>query len=98
VYASAIEAAHARREFLEQATPLDIAARVWVPSVLAWSLRIVRVGATRTIVVPDAQPFPASSGPLDLPGGPVPVATPGHTSGHSAYLLPGPACWPPGTR
>lgn len=26
---------------------------------------------------------------LDLPGGPVPVHTPGHTDGHSAYLLPG---------
>jgi glyoxylase-like metal-dependent hydrolase (beta-lactamase superfamily II) len=100
VYASATEAAHARREFLEQATPLDILPRAWRPGVLAWSLRILRAGATRPIAVPDAQPFPVAPGPLDLtgpldrpgsldlPGRPVPVACPGHTSGHSAYLLP----------
>lgn len=26
--------------------------------------------------------------PLDLPGGPVPIPTPGHTAGHCAYLFP----------
>lgn len=29
-----------------------------------------------------------SDGPIDLPGRPVPISTPGHTSGHCAYLFP----------
>jgi glyoxylase-like metal-dependent hydrolase (beta-lactamase superfamily II) len=37
--------------------------------------------------VTDVRPFPADR-PLDLPGGLVPVATPGHTSGHCAFHLP----------
>ena len=34
---------------------------------------------------PSLQPFPEA---LDLPGGPVPVHTPGHTDGHCAFHLP----------
>ena len=87
VYTDAIEVAHAHRDYLEQASPMDVAKRAWRPGVLAWSLRITRAGATRHVAVPSAQRFPAS-GALDLPGRPVPVATHGHTSGHSAYYLP----------
>jgi glyoxylase-like metal-dependent hydrolase (beta-lactamase superfamily II) len=29
-----------------------------------------------------------AAGPLDVPGRPVPVATPGHTSGHCSFDLP----------
>ena len=36
---------------------------------------------------PSPEPFP-SAGPLDLPGRPVPVHTPGHTDGHCAFHLP----------
>nr|WP_275297005.1 MBL fold metallo-hydrolase [Streptomyces cyaneogriseus] len=36
--------------------------------------------------VADPLPFPRA-GALDLPGRPVPVLTPGHTRGHSAYHL-----------
>lgn len=36
-------------------------------------------------MVPSAQP---AEGPLDLPGAPVAVPMPGHTSGHTAYFLP----------
>ncbi|MCP2256417.1 Glyoxylase, beta-lactamase superfamily II [Streptoalloteichus tenebrarius] len=88
VYMDPDEVAHARREYVEQATPLDILLRAWRPSVLAWSARISRAGALRRLAVPHARPFP-DDGPLDLPGRPVPVACHGHTSGHSAYHLPG---------
>ena len=95
VYASPREAAHARREYLEQATPADLLRRAGHHGMLGWSLRIVRAGALRRLVVPYAQPFPTPSGllggvplALDLPGHPVPVACPGHTSGHSAFHLP----------
>lgn len=86
VFVDPAEVAHARRERLEQAGPADIAKVAWRPGVLGWSMRIVRAGALRQVPVPDAQPFP-TSGPLDLPGHPTPIPTPGHTSGHSAYLF-----------
>jgi glyoxylase-like metal-dependent hydrolase (beta-lactamase superfamily II) len=87
VYADAKEAAHARREFLEQANALDIAKNLWRPGLWPWLARALRVGATDKVSIPSAEPFP-NDGPLDLPGRPVPVPTRGHTSGHTAYLLP----------
>jgi glyoxylase-like metal-dependent hydrolase (beta-lactamase superfamily II) len=87
VYMDPVEVAHARRDYLEQAGPMDIVKNIWRPGVAAWSMRITRVGAARKVAVPRAQPFP-NDGALDLPGRPVPVATHGHTSGHSAYHLP----------
>jgi glyoxylase-like metal-dependent hydrolase (beta-lactamase superfamily II) len=86
-YLDPVEVAHARRERLEQAGPADIAKAAWRPGVLPWSVRVMRAGALRQVRIPHAQPFP-SAGPLDLPGRPTPVPTPGHTSGHSAYLFP----------
>jgi len=82
------EVAHARGEHRESATRRDVIARIGRPGVLAWSLRIKRVGALDHHVVPLAQAFP-TEGPLDLPGRPTPVACYGHTSGHSAYHLAG---------
>lgn len=87
VYMHPREVAHARREYLQQATPLDLARRAWRPPVLAWCLRIVRSGALRHVRVRHAEAFPGK-GALDLPGRPVPVPCPGHTSGHTAYQLP----------
>lgn len=83
-----VEVRHARREVLEQAGPLEVVKQIWRPGVLPWSLRITRAGAARDIRLDHAAAFPVD-GPLDLPGGPVPVATHGHTSGHSAYFFPG---------
>jgi glyoxylase-like metal-dependent hydrolase (beta-lactamase superfamily II) len=42
---------------------------------------------TKRVSIPSAEPFP-NDGALDVPGHPVPVPTRGHTSGHTAYLLP----------
>ncbi len=95
------EVGHAHRERLEQASPLDVIRRAWRPRVLAWSLRIARAGALHPVSVPYAEPFPGEEWragpppdgghhrPLDLPGRPVPVPCPGHTSGHCAFHLPG---------
>lgn len=86
-WTSAVEAAHARREYLEQAGPLDVVRNLWRPGALSWALRITRTGAARPYAVPHAEAFP-TDGALDLPGNPTPVVTGGHTSGHTAYLLP----------
>lgn len=78
------EVAHVRRERLEQAGPRDVLARLWQPRVLPWATAIMRRGALRDRGVPAAESF------LDcrVPGGPVPVESPGHTTGHTAYLVP----------
>jgi glyoxylase-like metal-dependent hydrolase (beta-lactamase superfamily II) len=88
VLTGADEVPHAKREFLQQATEKDVLLRAWNPQVLLWSLRILTVGATQDVAVPAISPLSAGAA-LDLPGRPVAVPTPGHTSGHTAYLLPG---------
>ena len=87
VYMTAEEVRHARGDYTQSATAADVARNLWRPGFLGWSRRISRAGATRHVRLPEAQPFPAV-GALDLPGRPVPVPTPGHTSGHCCYHLP----------
>ncbi|MEV2276526.1 MBL fold metallo-hydrolase [Nocardiopsis sp. NPDC049922] len=86
VYMDAREVPHAAREYLQQATPATILPHLWRSGVASWTLHVVRSGGTSKEPV-RALPFP-NEGPLDLPGRPVPVPTPGHTSGHSCYHLP----------
>lgn len=88
VYTDATEVRHAHREYLEQASPIDVAKNLWRPRVWPWLNRVLRVGATNKVSIPDAEPFP-NPGALDIPGQPVPVPTRGHTSGHTGYLLAG---------
>lgn len=66
VYADPSEVPHVRREYLEQARELDVALRAWNPRVLAWSARILRLGATRDVTVESAEAFPGD-GALDRP-------------------------------
>ncbi|MFK4148771.1 MBL fold metallo-hydrolase [Streptomyces sp. NPDC004065] len=81
------EVPHARREFLHQVTVGRVLRNGWRPGVLPWAVHAVRVGGTAHIPVAAPEPFPAA-GPLDLPGRPVPVHTPGHTRGHTVFHLP----------
>ncbi|MET4612390.1 glyoxylase-like metal-dependent hydrolase (beta-lactamase superfamily II) [Rhodococcus sp. PvR044] len=87
VFADPTEVAHARRDYLEQATAKDFIPMLHKHGVLPWLLRVARAGATKPLAIADAQAV-LYDGPLDLPGAPVPVATHGHTSGHAAYHLP----------
>lgn len=81
------EVAHVRRDYLEQLSPGRLVSNLTHRGMLGWTSRIVRAGALRDAGVSDVQPA-ADGVPLDVPGRPVPVATPGHTSGHTAYHLP----------
>lgn len=81
------EVPHARRDFLHQVSVGQVLARAWRPGVAPWALRALRACGTAHLPVADPRAFPAD-GPLDLPGAPVPVHSPGHTRGHCAYLLP----------
>jgi glyoxylase-like metal-dependent hydrolase (beta-lactamase superfamily II) len=81
------EVPHARRDFLHQVPVGRVLRNGWRPGVLPWAVHALRSGGTAHLPVTAPEPFPAA-GPLDLPGRPVPVHTPGHTLGHCAYHLP----------
>ncbi|MBO1334352.1 MBL fold metallo-hydrolase [Streptomyces sp. VRA16 Mangrove soil] len=80
------EVPHARRDYLHQVSAGQVLAQSWRPGVLPWAVHAIRAGGTAHVPVTEPSPFPAP-GPLDLPGAPEPVRTPGHTEGHCAYLL-----------
>jgi len=88
VLAHADEVAHVRGERIEQISTVQVLARAWHPRVLRWALDILRAGGPRADRVPDVQEFAPAGRPLDVPGGVVPIPTPGHTSGHCSYHLP----------
>ncbi|MET8244477.1 MBL fold metallo-hydrolase [Streptomyces sp. NPDC005202] len=81
------EVPHARREFLHQVSVGQVLRNGWRPGVLPWAVHAIRSGGTAHVPVTAPEPFPAE-GPLDLPGRPVPVHTPGHTEGHAVFHLP----------
>lgn len=88
VYCHPDEVGHARRDYLEQASPLAVAGQLWRPSWAIWSAHVVRNGGLNREGVPSAQPLTAAVA-AGLPGGPVAVPTPGHTRGHCSYLVDG---------
>lgn len=90
MYLHPAEVPHAQRQYLEQISLRTVVVRCWRPRMLRWARHAIAAGGTADVAAAHAQPLPAatSDGALDLPGRPVPVFTPGHTSGHTAYLLP----------
>ncbi|GHH93491.1 MBL fold metallo-hydrolase [Streptomyces capillispiralis] len=88
VYTHEAEVPHARRDFLHQVGVGRVLRNAWRPGVVPWAVHALRAGGTADAAVTGPEPFPAP-GPLDLPGRPVPVPTPGHTDGHCAFHLPG---------
>ncbi|MFG3660867.1 MBL fold metallo-hydrolase [Streptomyces sp. NPDC047706] len=87
VYVHKAEVPHARREILQQVGLGQVLRNSWRPGVLPWALNAVRAGGNAHLPVTSPEPFP-TAGPLDLPGRPVPVHTPGHTDGHAVFHLP----------
>lgn len=94
VYAHADEVAHAKREYLEQANAVSLAPILWQPRVLRWLSMIVPLGGLSRAGIDDTAPYDdlagggAASGALaGLPGSPVAIPVPGHTSGHCTYLV-----------
>lgn len=81
VYVGVPELPMAVGDRIESAGPLDVAKRLWNPRMIPWSLRIAAAGGSGHVTVPDAIGV-ADGAVLDVPGRPVAVLTPGHTSGH----------------
>ncbi len=88
LYMSAVEIPNALGEKVETGGPIDVVKQIYRPQVVRWAKQMVKVGGLDHMTTPAAQAFP-QEGQLDFPGRPIPVATPGHTSGHTSYLLPG---------
>jgi glyoxylase-like metal-dependent hydrolase (beta-lactamase superfamily II) len=88
VYTHAAEVGHVQRQYLEQASPVDVLARAWRPRYLAWSLALVRKGGLTHEGIPAAQAFDDEIASA-LPGTPTVIPTPGHTGGHCSYLVDG---------
>ncbi|MFC4500914.1 MULTISPECIES: MBL fold metallo-hydrolase [Streptomyces] len=88
VYLHEAEVPHARREFLQQVSVGEVLRNAWRPGVLPWMVHALRSGGTEQHPVTAPEAFPVAAGPLDLPGRPVPVHTPGHTDGHAVFHLP----------
>lgn len=88
VYCHAAEVGHSRREYLEQASPADLVRHAWQPRWLKWSLDISRKGALVRGGIPSTRPLTEEVAGT-LPGAPVAIPTPGHTSGHCSYVVDG---------
>ncbi|WP_188780617.1 MBL fold metallo-hydrolase [Marmoricola endophyticus] len=81
------EVAHLHGEVTENTGPRDLLPRLHRHGMLPWVVHVSRHGATAHPRLPAAGGAPDGV-PLDLPGRPVPLTTPGHTSGHTCWHLP----------
>ena len=86
VYCHADEVGHAKREYLEQASPVDVAAHAWQPRWLKWSVAISRKGAFTRDGIPTAQALTEDVA-AGLPGAPKAIPSPGHTGGHCSFVV-----------
>ncbi|WP_039805348.1 MBL fold metallo-hydrolase [Nocardia araoensis] len=88
VYTGAEEVRHAKREYLQQITPVGMLKQLATGRGRRWVAHTLRaVHGHIGMAIPQAQAVePATL--AALPGGLVAIPTPGHTSGHTAYLMP----------
>jgi glyoxylase-like metal-dependent hydrolase (beta-lactamase superfamily II) len=86
VLAHRAEVPNASGTHIEQVSERSLISQAWRPSVLRWTLDILRLGATRVERVRELRDFGEEM--LDVPGQPVAIHTPGHTSGHCSLHLP----------
>ncbi|MGV9410725.1 MBL fold metallo-hydrolase [Nocardia sp. NPDC003693] len=88
VYTGAEEVRHAKREYLQQITPLSMVKQLATGRGRGWVAHtLVAVRGHIGMRIPEATEGDTAT-LAALPGGIVAVPTPGHTSGHTAYLMP----------
>jgi glyoxylase-like metal-dependent hydrolase (beta-lactamase superfamily II) len=88
VFCHADEVGHAHREYLEQVSLIDLAARMWQPRYVMWSATIGTKGALIREGIPPARALTEEVAAA-LPGTPMAIPTPGHTGGHCSYVVDG---------
>ncbi|MEU0360436.1 MBL fold metallo-hydrolase [Streptomyces cyaneofuscatus] len=82
------EVPHAQRHFLEQIGAIGVLRNSWRPGVVPWAFHAMRAGGLADARVTDPSAIAELGVPLDLPGNPIALHTPGHTRGHCVYALP----------
>lgn len=87
VWAHEREAPNARGERIEQVSEATLLRMAWRPDLVRWLVDVLRLKGARPERLGEVATF--TEGPLDVPGAPVAVPTPGHTSGHTSFHLPG---------
>jgi glyoxylase-like metal-dependent hydrolase (beta-lactamase superfamily II) len=80
------EVPNATGQRIEQVSVGTLVSMVWRPDVAVWVRDVLGLKAARVERLGGADTL--TSEVLDIPGRPVPVPTPGHTSGHAAFHLP----------
>lgn len=88
VHTHVAEAPHARGEVEERISTGYMLSHLWWPKMFFFVLNVIRAGGAGLEHIREVDTFEESPDGLDLPGRPVPVFTPGHTSGHCSFLLP----------
>ena len=88
VLCSAPELPYLRGEDRDQVSVARILSRAWHPSVAHWALHVLLAGGVARVAVRTAATWADDAELAELPGSPVAVPTPGHTPGHTAFLLP----------
>lgn len=86
VLAHESEVPNASGSRVEQVSERTLLGQVWRPAVLRWTLDVMRLGVSRVERVHELRDYGEET--LDVPGHPVAVHTPGHTSGHCSLHLP----------
>ncbi len=87
VHAHQDEAPMVRGEKKQQITIGYMVSRLWWPKMMSFVVNALGKGGAKPRPVTDPILFDGSK-PLDVPGRPVPIHTPGHTDGHCAFHLP----------
>lgn len=88
VFAHEVEAAQVRGDVEERISNGFMIGHLWWPKMLSFLWNVITAQALKTEPVAEVSVFNAASDALDLPGRPVPVFTPGHTSGHCGFHFP----------
>lgn len=88
VLAAQLELPHLAGEEQHRVTVPEVLKEAGHPGTLRWLGHAIRAGGLKKNNVSRAEPWDAAS-LAELPGAPVAVPTPGHTPGHSSYVLSG---------
>ena len=86
MYCHTAEVPHAKREYLEQVSPAALATQGVAPALAGGSARVAAKGGLVRDGIPGAQALTPEIADT-LPGRPVALPTPGHTSGHCSYVV-----------
>ncbi|MVU77191.1 MBL fold metallo-hydrolase [Nocardia sp. ET3-3] len=88
VYTGAEEVRHAKRDYLQQITPTDMFKQLATAPGRRWVIHTARAVAGHVnMTVPTAAAVDDDT-LAGLPGALLAIPAPGHTSGHTAYLMP----------